>query len=149
MIRQTKTLTISSPEFVQGAPIPAKYSADGQGINPPLEFTNIPEETQSLALIMEDPDAPQGTVTHWVMWDILNQDSIGENSEPGVQGINTKGGMGYLPPNPPSGAHRYFFHVYALDTTLNLRPGSDRAALEQAMQSHILVEGTLMGRYSR
>lgn len=149
MIRQTKTLTVASPEFPQGDPIPQKYTADGEGVNPTLEFSGVPEGTQSFALIMEDPDAPRGTVTHWVCWDIINQESIGENTAPGVQGVNTLGKMGYLPPDPPSGSHRYFFHVYALDTMLDLRPGSDRQALEKVMQGHVLVEGTLMGRYAK
>lgn len=149
MIRQTATLTVSSPEFGQGDPIPVKYTADGEGINPPLEITGIPDGTQSLALIMEDSDAPNGPLTHWVVWDIIGQDSIGENTQPGVQGVNTKGGTGYVPPAPPSGAHRYFFHVYALDNTPDLRPGADRKALEAAMEGHVLVAGTLMGRYGR
>jgi Raf kinase inhibitor-like YbhB/YbcL family protein len=149
MIRQTATLTVSSPEFGQGDLIPKKYTADGEGVNPPLEISNIPDGTQSLALIMEDTDAPQRTFTHWVAWDIIGQDSIGENTRPGVQGVNSTGGMGYTPPAPPSGMHRYFFHLYALDTTLSLRPGADRKALEEEMDGHVLVQGTLMGRYSR
>src|SRR5579859_7093047 len=146
MIRQTRTLMVSSPEFTQGGIIPVKYTADGEGINPPLEFGDIPEDTKSLALIMEDTDAPKGAFTHWILWDIISQDSIGENSNPGVSGVNSGGKMGYLPPRPPSGHHRYFFHIYALDSTLNLRPGANRDALESAMNGHILVRGTLMGR---
>jgi len=148
MIRQTPTLTVSSPEFSQGKPIPPKYTADGAGVNPPLEFTDIPAGTKSLALIMEDPDAPKGVFTHWVMWDIIGQDSIAEDSKPGVQGVNTMQKMGYLPPDPPSGSHRYFFHVYALDSTIDLAPGADRKALETAMEGHVLVSGTLMARYA-
>jgi Raf kinase inhibitor-like YbhB/YbcL family protein len=149
MIRQTASLTVSSPEFPQGSLIPVKYTADGEGVNPPIEIASIPEGTKSLALIMEDPDTAGGVFTHWVSWDIIGQDSIGENSQPGVQGLNTTGKMGYLAPNPPSGSHRYFFHVYALDSTIDLRPGSNRQALEAAMNGHILVQGTLMGRYSK
>jgi Raf kinase inhibitor-like YbhB/YbcL family protein len=98
---------------------------------------------------MEDPDAPKGTFTHWVMWDILNQDSIGEDTNPGVSGVNSNGKTGYYPPAPPSGYHRYIFHVYALDCTIGLPPGANRKALESAMHGHILAEGALMGRYSR
>jgi Raf kinase inhibitor-like YbhB/YbcL family protein len=149
MIRQTTTLTVSSPEFGQGDRIPSKYTADGEGVNPPLEISGIPGETRSIALILEDPDAPQGTYTHWLSWDIIGQDSIREDSAPGVQGLNSEGSMGYIPPDPPAGAHRYLFHVYALDHTLDLRPGSDRKSLETAMKGHILLSGTLMGRYEK
>ena len=144
---ETTVLIISSPEFIEGGLIPVKFGCDGQGLNPTLVIDNIPEGTQSMVLIMEDPDAPQGTFTHWVLFDIQPANSIEEDSHQGVSGVNSKGETGYTPPCPPSGTHRYYFHLYALSNGLNLRPGSDRQAVEDAMQPHILASGTLMGRY--
>ncbi|HET6252575.1 MAG TPA: YbhB/YbcL family Raf kinase inhibitor-like protein [Puia sp.] len=142
-------LTISSPAFIEGGPIPRMYAADGDGINPPLVIDGVPDGTKTMAMIMEDPDAPRGTVTHWIIWDMPPAVTISENSEPGVSGLNTMGKMGYLPPNPPSGSHRYYFHVYALNYSINLRPGSSREELEDAMEGHILASGTMMGRYEK
>jgi Raf kinase inhibitor-like YbhB/YbcL family protein len=100
-----------------------------------------------MVLIMEDPDAPKGFFTHWLIFDIQPANSISENSGQGVSGLNGLGEMGYTPPCPPSGLHRYFFHVFALDKGLDLRPGSSRAAVEDAMRPHVLAFGTLMGRF--
>jgi len=146
-----KKLIISSPEFTEDGIIPIKYTADGEGINPPLVIDNIPDGTQYMALIMEDPDAPKGTFTHWVLWDILPVNSIGENTSPGVSGRNSLGKTGYVPPNPPAttGEHRYYFHIYALDTGLELPTGSDRKALEAAIKGHVTAQGTLMAHYGR
>lgn len=144
---ETAKLILSSPEFIEGGLIPVNYSCDGKGINPTLVIDGVPEGTQSMVLIMEDPDAPKGVFTHWVLFDIQPANSIEEDSHQGVSGVNGRGGTGYTPPCPPSGTHRYFFHVYALAGGLNLRPGSDRSAVEQAMQPLILASGTLMGRY--
>ena len=146
-----KNLIISSPEFIEDGTIPKKYTADGQGVNPPLIIDDIPEGTQYMALIMDDPDAARGLVTHWLLWDIEVAGSIGEDTDPGVSGRNTLGKTGYLPPNPPpaSGNHRYFFHIYALDTGLNLKTGSSREALETAMDGHVLASGMLMAHYGR
>jgi Raf kinase inhibitor-like YbhB/YbcL family protein len=142
-------LVLSSPAFVPEGIIPAQYTCDGEGINPPLVIDQVPEGTRTMALILEDPDAPSGTFDHWLLWDILPTNSIEENTEPGVSGINSAGKTGYYPPCPPSGFHRYYFHVFALDSSLDLHPGADRKALEKAMQSHILSMGTLMGRYRK
>ncbi len=142
-------LIVSSPVFVEDGLIPEEYTCQGVGVNPPLVIDNIPESTLTMALIVEDPDAPKGTVTHWIAWDILPEGSISENSNPGVNGLNTKGQLGWMPPCPPSGQHRYFFHVYALDASLNLSPGSGREELEKALQGHIIARGTLMGRYGK
>jgi Raf kinase inhibitor-like YbhB/YbcL family protein len=100
---------------------------------------------------MDDPDAPKGVFTHWVLWDMPAANGVRENTTPGVSGRNSLGKMGYTPPNPPAttGQHRYYFHVYALDTGLDLAPGADRTALEKAMQGHIMASGTLMARYGR
>jgi Raf kinase inhibitor-like YbhB/YbcL family protein len=144
-----QTIVVSSPEFVEDGLIPEKYTCQGEGINPPLVMDNVPEGAHSMVVIAEDPDAPSGTFTHWVVYDILPQNSIEENMDEGVKGINSKGEMGYQPPCPPSGVHRYFFHVFALDIGINLRPGADRHAVEAAMADHILGAGSLMGRYGK
>jgi len=146
-----KKLVISSPEFIEGGTIPRKYTADGDGVNPPLTIDGIPEGTQYMALIMDDPDAPKGLFTHWLLWDIEPAGSISEDTSPGVSGLNTMGKTGYVPPDPPAstGNHRYFFHIYALDIGLNLRTGSPREALEAAMRGHVLAEGVLMAHYGR
>jgi len=94
-------MIISSPEFIEAGPIPVQYTADGDGSNPPLVIDDVPDGTITMALIMEDPDAPQGTVTHWILWDIPPANSISEGSEPGVSGLNAAGTTGYLPPSPP------------------------------------------------
>ena len=140
-------LTISSPEFIEEGLIPIKFTCKGEGFNPALVIDGIPEGTQSMVLIMEDTDTAQGTFTHWVLFDIQPANSISENSGQGVSGLNGRGEMGYTPPCPPSGIHRYFFHVFALDRGLELRPGSERAAVEEAMGPHILASGTMMGRF--
>ena len=142
-------MIVSSPVFIEDGPIPPQYTADGEGINPPLVIDGVPDGTITMALIMEDPDAPHGTVTHWVLWDITPLNSISEDSEPGVSGLNTMGKTGYLPPNPPNGSHRYYFHLYALDASLNLQTGSTREELESAMKGHIMAAGTMMGRYEK
>lgn len=144
-----QSLVISSPVFVENGLIPEKYTCEADGINPPLVFDNVPENTHSMAIIMEDPDAPSGIVTHWVLYDILPGNSIDENTTEGVKGLNTKGKMGYLPICPPDRTHRYFIHVFALDSGLNLRPGADRRTVEEAMASKIMASGTLMGRYHK
>ncbi|HEY6899112.1 MAG TPA: YbhB/YbcL family Raf kinase inhibitor-like protein [Puia sp.] len=147
MEKPRKTLIISSPEFIEGGAIPGKYSCKGEGLNPTLVIDQIPEDTQSLVLIMEDPDAPGEVFTHWVLFDIQPAGSVEEDTHQGVSGVNSRGETGYAPPCPPSGIHRYFFHVFALDRSLNLRPGSDRRTVEEAMRPHIMAGGTLMGRY--
>jgi len=151
MKKERGTLVISSPEFIEDGNIPRQYTADGRGVNPPLTIDRVPGGTQYLALIMEDPDASKGTFTHWVLWDIPAAGSISEDSKPGVSGRNSTGKTGYIPPNPPAetGDHRYYFHIFALDTGLDLRPGAERAALEKAMEGHILAAGTLMAHYGR
>ena len=140
-------LIISSPEFLDEGLIPIKFTCKGQGFNPALVIDGIPEGTQSMVLIMEDPDAAKGRFTHWVVFDIQPANSISEKSDQGVSGVNGRWAMGYTPPCPPSSIHRYYFHVFALDRALALRPGSDRAAVEDAMGPHILASGTLMGRF--
>jgi Raf kinase inhibitor-like YbhB/YbcL family protein len=145
----TRQLELSSPAFEADDIIPAKYTCDGEGINPPLKIHNIPDDAETLALIVEDPDASGGTFDHWLMWNIQPVDLIDENTIPGISGNNSAGKTGYHPPCPPNGIHRYYFHVYALDSELDLTPQSSKENLKQAMESHILAEGTIMGRYER
>lgn len=148
----TGKLRISSPAFRQGGTIPVQYTCDGKDISPPLLIEGVPEQSKSLVLIVDDPDAPMGLWVHWVVWNISPETShIRENSVPGksVQGINDFRKHDYGGPCPPSGTHRYFFKVYALDTVLNISPDSDKPDLEKAMKGHILSTAELMARYKR
>lgn len=147
--RDMDELQITSPAFEVNGEIPTKYTCDGADINPPLHIEGIPKETQSLVLIMDDPDAPGGTWDHWIVWNIPPVDTIEEDSVPGTEGLNDFRRQAYGGPCPPSGTHRYFFKVYALDTTLDLPPTATKADVEQAMEGHILAQGELIGRYSR
>lgn len=143
-------MKISSPEFANNTAIPAKYTCQGQDINPELNIENIPPETKSLALIVDDPDAPVGTWTHWVVFDIPITNQIKSNTIPGKQGLNTSKITNYQGPCPPSGTHRYFFKLYALDMIFNLQEGSlTKADLEKAMQGHILAQAELIGLYEK
>jgi len=143
------TLIISSSAFEHGNPIPLQYSCEGEGINPPLYIEQIPQGTQSLAIIAEDPDTSKGVFDHWVVWNIPVTNHIAENSVPGINGINSSGKTGYHPPCPPDGSHRYFFYVFALATELQLTAGSGKKELQEAMKDHVLAAGTLMGRYQK
>ena len=145
-----KTLTVNSPAFENNQSIPPKYTCDGSNINPALTIKDIPKETQSLVLVMDDPDVPKGTFDHWIMWNIPVKEKIEENSAPGTQGKNSKGENQYYGPCPPSGAgHHYHFHVYALDTKLNLSANTDSGALLKAMNGHIIGQGELIGTYKK
>ena len=146
-------LQITSPAFQNNGTIPRQYTCDGKDINPPLMIANCPQgRTKSIALICDDPDAPMGLWVHWVIWNIdPGVKEIKENNMPqgAVQGINDFGKHSYGGPCPPSGTHRYFFKVYALDTMLAISPNSIKAELEKAMKGHILAEGQLVGLYRR
>jgi len=144
-----KGLTVTSPAFENNKLIPAKYTCDGDDVNPLLIIEGVPEETKSLVLIVDDPDAPMGTWDHWVVWNIPPTKRIEENSVPGVQGLNDFRKHSYGGPCPPSGTHRYFFKVYALDTKLDLNQNSKKKDIEKAMKDHILAKGELVGLYSR
>lgn len=149
-VRKMTTLTITSTAFAWNGAIPAKYTCDGGDMNPPLAIAGVPDGTKSLALIMDDPDAPVEIWVHWVVWSISPETrEIGERSVPSgaVQGLNSWSRPDYGGPCPPSGTHRYFFKVYALDAILNLKPSSTKADLEKAMAGHILAKGELMGIY--
>ena len=147
----SKTMQLTSPAFSHNEAIPKKYTCDGDNINPPLTITDVPKDTKSLALIIDDPDAPMGTWVHWTVWNMdPGMTEIAENSVPnGVEGYTSSGKPGYGGPCPPSGTHRYFFKLYALDTLLDLSPRTDASQLEQAMQGHVLDSAELMGTYSR
>lgn len=144
-------MTIGSSAFHQGGDIPAKFTCDGGGTSPPLQITGIPSEAKSLVLIADDPDAPSGMFTHWLVWNIPPQtNSVAEGSPPkGVLGKNDFGKSGYGAPCPPTGAHRYYFRVFALDRELSLPSGAKRSQLEAAMKGHVIAQGELMGRYAR
>ena len=142
-------LKITSTAFTHESNIPAKYTCDGEEISPPLAIEFIPDETQTLALIVEDPDAPKGVYDHWVVWNIDTASTIGENTNPGISGKNSAGKTGYHGPCPPSGSHRYYFNLFALDAWLDLPAGAGKKELEEAMQSHVIAKGSIMGRYAR
>lgn len=145
------TLTITSSAFSDGGDIPAVYTCDGDGINPPLSIEGVGDTAQSLALIMDDPDAPIGVFDHWVVFNIPPETTaIEEGVEPdGILGVGTSGELGYLGPCPPGERHRYIFHLYALDTLLDLNEGASKSDLREAMKEHVLQEGSLMGHYER
>jgi len=145
-------LKIASSAFADGGRIPPKYTADGDDVNPPLAISGVPAGAASLALIMDDPDAPMGTWDHWIVFNIApDTPEIAENSVPAgaVQGRNGWGRSDYGGPAPPRGTHRYCFKLYALDTMLELSSGVKKARLEAAMKVHILAEAELVGLYSR
>jgi len=144
-----KNLIVKSSAFEHQKMIPFKYTCDGDDVNPPLIIEGIPEGTKSLVLIVDDPDAPMGTWDHWVVWNIPPTNRIEEDSVPGTEGMNSSGRRWYGGPCPPSGTHRYFFKVYALDTQLSLGSNSRKKDVEKAMKGHMLAQGELVGLYSR
>jgi Raf kinase inhibitor-like YbhB/YbcL family protein len=144
-------MKISSSAFQDGGKIPANFTCDGTNTNPGLQLEGVPAEAKSLVLIVDDPDAPSGLFTHWLVWNLDPKTTgISEGaSAKGVQGKNDFGKSGYGGPCPPSGSHRYYFKLFALDTDLNLPAGSERPQLDAAMKGHIIGQGQLMARYSR
>ncbi len=143
-------LTVTSSAFSHEGVIPSKYTCDGEAINPSLKIEDIPEVVQTLAIIVEDPDAPKGTFDHWLVWNIpASENYIAENENPGVSGTNSAGKTGYHPPCPPHGTHRYYFNVYGLNDRLSIEPGAKKEELLKAMQPHLIAKGSLMGKYSR
>ena len=142
-------LEVTSPVFKHNGNIPSKYTCDGENVNPPLNIKGIPEGTKSLVLVVDDPDAPMGMWDHWVVWNIPPKEKIEENTVPGTEGINDFRKHSYGGPCPPSGTHRYFFKVYALDTMLALSPNSRKKDVEKAMTGHMLAKGEIIGLYRR
>ena len=131
--------------------MPSEYTCDGDDLSPPLSISDVPSNAKSLALVMDDPDAPAGTWDHWVVFNIpAATKEIPKGTEPkGTKGKNSWGRTGYGGPCPPSGTHRYFFKLYALDTALNLPEGAAKKELERAMQGHVVAQAELMGTYKR
>jgi len=150
-------ITVTSSAFAAEGMIPQQYTCDGEDISPPLFFEGIPPETKSLAIIADDPDAPMGTWVHWVVYNLPPETKeMGEKIPPdeklengGRHGVTDFGRFGYGGPCPPSGTHRYFFKVYALDKMLDLSGQVTKKDLVNAMEGHILAEGELMGKYKR
>ena len=145
-------MKITSSVFQEGGDIPLKFSRDGQDINPALRIEGIPSSVKSLLLIMDDPDAPVGLFTHWLVWNIDPKTTeIAEKSVPkgAVPGTNDYPTLGYGGPQPPSGTRRYYFKIFALDQTLDLKAGAKRAEVDAAMRGHVIAQGQLMGRYSK
>ncbi|MDH4359082.1 MAG: YbhB/YbcL family Raf kinase inhibitor-like protein [Candidatus Berkelbacteria bacterium] len=146
------TMEITSSAFQEGGAIPAKYSCKGENISPDLKIEGIPAEAKSLALIIDDPDAPAGLWTHFLLANIdpststISEDSIPEGA---IIGANSSGEAKYDGPCPPSGTHRYYFKIFALDRTLELKSGFSRRELEEAMERHILAQGQLIGKFSK
>jgi Raf kinase inhibitor-like YbhB/YbcL family protein len=143
-------LVVKSPVFENNQLIPAKYTCDGDNVNPPLTIEGVPEGAKSLVLIVDDPDCPTGTWNHWLVWNIPpTTRKIEENKVPGTEGISTYRKHAYGGPCPPSGTHRYFFKVYALDAKLDLTANAEKKDVEKAMEGHVLAEGELVGLYRR
>jgi len=143
-------MKLTSDAFGENEAIPSRYTGDGEDVSPPLQWTDSPEGTQSFALICDDPDAPAGTWVHWVTWNIPAEErTLAEGSKGNSEGKNDFGNSGYGGPAPPSGTHRYFFKLYALDTTLSLPDTATKADLESAMNGHVLADAQFMGTYSR
>lgn len=150
-------LKIESTVFEEGKPIPRRYTCDGVNVSPPLQWGPLSENTESIALICEDPDAPGGLWTHWVIFNLppdtgslperVMEREILENGA--VQGINDFGNVGYRGPCPPGGTHRYYFKIYALDVKIDLTALITRKELLKAMEGHIIDQGQTMGVYSR
>jgi Raf kinase inhibitor-like YbhB/YbcL family protein len=154
---QVATFTVESPAYKNNQSLPARFACGSEGVSPPLTLSNLPQNTKTLAFILEDPDAPKGTFTHWLLWnwpsaktdipDALPAQAKLENGA--IQGTGSSHKIGYTPPCPPSGTHRYYLKAYALDTTLNIPSSSDKQALLAAMQGHVVGQGMLMGTYHK
>ncbi|HET7898570.1 MAG TPA: YbhB/YbcL family Raf kinase inhibitor-like protein [Flavisolibacter sp.] len=143
------SLKLNSPSFLPNGMLPSKHTCDGSNTNPALAVDHIPPEAQSLAVIVDDPDAPGGVFCHWMVWNIPVTHHINEKENRGVPGRNDFGHHRYDGPCPPSGTHHYQFKVYVLDSVLNLAASATKADLERAMAGHILAFGVLTGQYSR
>src|SRR5881227_4259830 len=137
-------MKISSPAFQEGGTIPEKFSKNGENVSPELRIESTPAEAKSLALIVDDPDAPVGLFTHWLVWNVDPKTTeIAENSVPkgGLQGTNDFPGQRYDGPQPPSGTHRYYFKIFALDRMLDLKAGAKRHEVDAALQGHVIAQG--------
>lgn len=151
-VSKEETMKIESSAFAANQSIPQQFTCDGENVNPPLKISGIPAGTKSLVLIVDDPDAPAGTWIHWLVWNIApDTGQVEQNSVPAgaMEGTTSFGKPGYGGPCPPSGTHRYFFKLYALDTSLGLTNQTTVADLEAAMKGHVLEQAELVGRYGR
>lgn len=144
-------MKISSTAFANNGKIPKKYTCDGTGVSPPLKISSVPKNAKSMALILDDPDAPKGTFTHWVIWGISpKKTQFAEGDKKGfVDGTTGVGKTGYFAPCPPSGIHRYVFKLFALDSQVDISTKSKKQELVSTMQNHIIQTATLVGKYSR
>jgi Raf kinase inhibitor-like YbhB/YbcL family protein len=144
-------MKLTSPAFEHGQMLPDHCAKEEGNVSPPLHFSDVPARAHSVALIMDDPDAPSGLFTHWLVWNLdRNVGVLTEGHLPGSarEGRNGFGDVGYGGPRPPSGTHRYFFHACALDCRLDLPPGASRSELDAALKNHVIETAELMGRYS-
>ena len=150
-IQGVVNMKLTSSAFTNNGAIPSEFTCDGNDVSPPLSMSDVPPNAKSLVLIMDDPDAPVGTWDHWVVFNIApSTKEISQGVEPqGIGGKNSWGKTGYGGPCPPSGTHRYFFKLYALDTELDLREGAGKKDIESAMQGHIIEKAELMGTYKK
>ncbi|MDX1921199.1 MAG: YbhB/YbcL family Raf kinase inhibitor-like protein, partial [Candidatus Caenarcaniphilales bacterium] len=149
---KTAKMQLASPAFNEGGFIPQKFTCDGEDLSPPLLISNVPAKAKELVLILDDPDAPNGNWNHWLFWGINPSTSrIKENEAPkeAIFGNNDFKRQKYGGPCPPSGTHRYFFKLYALDSKLSLPEGSSRDTLLSAIKGHIIEETSLMGKYKK
>jgi Raf kinase inhibitor-like YbhB/YbcL family protein len=154
---ESKGIKMMSAAFDHEGTIPVKFTCDGADVSPPLRWIGVPDSAKSLVLIMDDPDAPGKTWVHWVLYNIPpdttylpeHMPSIVTLEDGAVHGVTDFGRYGYGGPCPPSGVHRYFFKLYALDTMLDLPPKADKAAVVKAMEEHVLTSGEIMGKYRR
>jgi len=144
-----RQLKVTSTAFENEGMIPEKYTCDGINISPPLDIKDIPEEAKCLVLIVDDPDAPKGTWVHWLAWNIPVTHHIKENVIHGIEGLNDFHQHHYGGPCPPSGTHRYFFKVYALDALIDLPADAKKEKLEELMSEHIIAFGELIGLYTK
>jgi Raf kinase inhibitor-like YbhB/YbcL family protein len=145
-----RTIRLTSPGFAAGGAIPRRYSADGGNHTPPLAWTKL-SGARAYAVVLRDPDAPSGTFTHWLIWNIPGSaSSLAEDGGAGaVLGLNDTGAIGYFGPQPPSGLHHYHFQIFALDAPLPLAAGADLTHLNAAMRGHILARGELVGTFQK
>lgn len=144
-------MKIASTAFDNGGKLAAKYSHEGGNKNPELKIEGVPANAKSLALIVDDPDAPGGLFTHWLVWNIdPKTTSVAEDSAPksATEGTNDFGENGYGGPQPPSGTHRYYFKIFALDQMLKIAAGAKRREFEKAMKGHVIAQAEVMSRYS-
>ena len=151
MSKNGSLLKLSSPAFEEGQNIPSLYTCDGKDLIPPLNISNIPKETKSLTLILEDPDTSIGIFDHWIVFNIPpTTTTITEGGEPqGIHGRATSGEKTYVSPCPPTGVHRYVFTVYALNSILSLPEGAKKSEVLESMSGHVLGQAVLMGKYGR